>query len=209
MIESLIEMDRAASLAINGLHTGWADSMMMFLSSHTVWIPLYVLTAVLMFIPKWYGPDSEAGRLRDSGRKVPFWTIALTGIIMTVLCFAFTDYFTNVIKETVQRPRPGHDHILSGLLHLPAGRGGQFGFFSGHASNTFGFALITSLIFRKKWYTWIIMAWSVAIGFSRIYLGMHFVTDVLCGIAFGTVIATIFWLLYRFIINALLFRREH
>ena len=83
------------------------------------------------------------------------------------------------------------------LLHLPEGAGGGFGFFSAHASNTFGLAVITALIFRRGWYSTGIVLWASLVSFSRIYLAKHFTTDVLCGALAGILIAMAVYVLYR------------
>ena len=150
MIDWLIQLDHDITLGLNALHTPVLDSIMLFLSSSKVWIPLYVVIAALMFIPKWYGRKSPAFRL---GSRIPLWLTGLIGVLAVALCFGLTEQITNLVKDWAARPRPSHDPVLEGLLHLPEGRGGLYGFFSAHASNTFGMAALTALIFRRGWYS--------------------------------------------------------
>ena len=122
MIDWLIQLDHDITLGLNALHTPVLDSIMLFLSSSKVWIPLYVLIAALMFIPKWYGRKSPAFRL---GSRIPLWLTGLIGVLAVALCFGLTEQITNLVKDWVARPRPSHDPLLEGLLHLPEGRGGR------------------------------------------------------------------------------------
>lgn len=78
MIDWLIQLDHDITLGLNALHTPVLDSIMLFLSSSKVWIPLYVLIAALMFIPKWYGRKSPAFRL---GSRIPLWLTGLIGVL--------------------------------------------------------------------------------------------------------------------------------
>jgi len=76
-------------------------------------------------------------------------------------------------------------------------RGGNYGFISGHATNTFGFATFCALIFRNKLFTWTIFIFALLISYSRIYLGVHFISDVVAGAIAGTLIAICFYLIYN------------
>ena len=156
---------------------------MLFFSSKTVWIPLYLAMAAAMFFPKWYGKPQIKG-----------WVAALIGIGAILVAFGLTDQICNLLKNTTERLRPGHDPITAPLMWLPDGKGGPYTFPSAHAANSMCIAILTALIFRRKWYTITIISWSVAIGFSRIYLARHFFTDVVCGLILGALIG---WLVYK------------
>lgn len=197
MIDWLIGLDHRITLALNAMHTPLWDELMLFLSDKYVWIPLYVLLAALMFVPKWYGRKSAAFRY---GGRIPLWLTGLIGVLAVLLCFGLTEQVTNLVKNWVERPRPGHDPLLESLLHLPEGKGGSYGFFSAHASNSFGMAVVTALIFRRGWYSAGIATWAALIGFSRIYLAKHFTTDVLCGALAGLLIGYLVYWLYRWVL---------
>lgn len=193
MLEGIVNIDYSVTLYLNSIQTPFWNSIMLFFSSHTVWIPMYLIIAAAMFFPKSYGKTSIMQRKYTD---IPIWAIGLLGLAVAAACFGNTDQICNVIKNLVERPRPGHNPLLSGLLNLPEGRGGSFSFVSAHAANTMSFAVLTSLYFKRKGYTSAILLWSLIVGFSRIYLSKHFMTDVVCGFLTGAFIGGIFYYLY-------------
>ena len=199
MLESIIELDYNVTLAINGGHTAFLDSVMQFLSASAVWIPLYVLIAAFMFIPKFCSGKSPVQNFSST----PYWIIGIIGLLAVLFCFGLTDQISCFIKEGVQRLRPGHDPNLEGLLHLPDGKGGLYGFVSSHAANTFALALLTSLIFRRYIYSIFMFLWAAAVSFSRIYLARHFLTDIICGALIGLIIALAIYFLWSYILKSI------
>ena len=191
-MEHIIGLDTSLLLAINGWHSPIADKIMLFFSAIPVWIPLYVIVAALMFWPRWQTLKSE---------RIPVWMTALFCIIAIAICFGFCDQASSFIKESIQRFRPGHEPALEGLVRLLEGKGGNYGFVSGHAANSFGFATITSLIFRKKPYTAAIFCWAAIVSYSRIYLAKHYPLDVICGAILGVAIAISIYLLLKYLLH--------
>ena len=131
MIDWLINLDHSITLGLNGMHTPFWNEVMLFLSAKTVWIPLYAAIAILFFVPRWYGEKSQA---LISGSRIPLWLTGLIGVLAVLLCFGLTEQVTNIVKNIIERPRPGNEPLLQGLLlSLPEGAGGGYGFFSAHA----------------------------------------------------------------------------
>lgn len=188
----LLNLDRELLLAVNGWNSPIADKIMLFFSAIPVWIPLYVIVAALMFWPRWQTLRSE---------RIPVWMTALFCIIAIAICFGFCDQASSFIKESVQRFRPGHEPALEGLVRLLEGKGSNYGFVSGHAANSFGFATITSLIFRKKPYTAAIFCWAAIVSYSRIYLAKHYPLDVICGAILGIAIAISVYMLLKYLLH--------
>lgn len=176
MIISPDAIDRAATLAVNGLHCGFTDGLWRFCSLKAVWIPLYVLIAWLL--------------LHRLGWKRGL--LALVAMGLTVLC---CDQTAGLVKDIVARPRPCHDEaMLAAGLRLLESAGGQYGFFSGHAANAFGVAMCSSVLLgaekdhRYGWYRWCIFIWAALVGLSRVFVGKHYLGDVLVGIVAGLLI---------------------
>jgi len=188
-METLIDLDYAITLAINHFNCPAADSFMYFVSRVSVWYPLYLAVIAWYF---W---------------KLP-WKKALIGVLTVIAAFALTDMGSNFMKETLfQRYRPCEDPMLEGILRpyqvMIDGRGSLYGFPSGHACNTFCFAIITSWLSRRRWWTIAFVSWSVIISYSRIYLGKHFFGDVFCGWIYGAIVALLAICLLRFVFNKL------
>ena len=123
-------------------------------------------------------------------------------MLVIVAAFAFTDMFSHYLKTDVFcRLRPCNDPSLEGLIALPDGRGSLYGFPSGHACNTICFAILTSWLSHRRWWTVTMATWSLAISYSRIYLAMHFLGDVIAGLVFGAAVAVAGILLLKFIFS--------
>ena len=96
----------------------------------------------------------------------------------------------HLFKETIQRLRPCHQDHIATLVHLVNDHcGGRYGFVSSHASNSFAIAVFTGLFIRRQYY-WIgILFWASLVGYSRIYLGVHFPGDIIGGALLGSLLA--------------------
>jgi undecaprenyl-diphosphatase len=89
----------------------------------------------------------------------------------------------------VERPRPSHNPEMAGLVHIVNDyRGGQFGFVSSHAANFFGVATFLSSQFKNYKWSFVLLGWAALISYSRIYLGVHYPLDIICGAVLGAVI---------------------
>lgn len=197
MFENIISFDKDLFLAINGLNgNSWVDSVMVFYSAKMVWIPMYLLVALAMFITF----KKSGGRFKVERRELRLSLIFVAGAILT---FAFTDSFSNVIKDIFQRPRPSHNPEFEGIIRMLESRGGLYGFVSNHAANVFGFAVFTSMFFKNRLYGWWIFIWAVMVSFSRIYVGKHYPGDVLFGALEGAMAGYIIYKLSLLLYNHL------
>ncbi len=194
MFDWINNLDHEIALAMNAAQTPFWDSVMLFFSGKLEWVPLYISLIVLMFLKNTYKPGNIVAPYKDD--KKLFYHAAALGLIAAMLTFLCTEQVCNILKNTVQRLRPGHDPLLDGLLNLPEGKGGLYSFVSAHAANTFGLAMITSLIFRRRWYTIVMFLWAAIVGFSRIYLTKHFMSDVVCGALVGMLVAYLIYMAY-------------
>ena len=184
MLEQLIHIDTEILLAINGWHAPWADTLMWIISAKATWIPLYLLLIGLL-VWRYRKPAPTAAKWLQ---KVPACVVM---IVVIVLAVGVADFIASgILKDLVARPRPTRVPELEGVLHLVNGyRSGQYGFVSSHAANTMACALLFSLIWRKKIATCGLMLWVAANCYSRMYLGVHYPTDIMGGLVVGALVA--------------------
>ena len=180
MFESLKQLDRDVFLWLNGHHSVFTDELMFYISQIWVFFPLFIYWLYLVF--KKYEP-----------KKV----LLLVGFL--ALLVTFTDQSSNRIKHSVKRYRPSHNLEIRDKVHiLHEYKGGQYGFFSGHSANCFGIAMLLFLIFstRPLWFRSIFFLWAFITAYSRIYLGVHYPSDIFVGCLVG-----LFWglIVYRLI----------
>lgn len=187
MIEWIKSIDQAIVLAINGAHSPLLDTIMWWISAKLIWFPLYLLLFVLVY-------------LKYSLKHAIWFTII--GFVAIGLTDATATY---AFKYNFMRYRPSHHLVLGEMLHyyeIKPGdlyKGGKYGFVSGHAANSTVIALmfIQQLKTHTKFITPLLLLWVAIICYSRIYLGVHYPTDIIGGIIIGGFYALLLHWIYR------------
>ena len=186
---SITGIDHSVTLWLNTLGSESMDPFWKFLSNDRVWFPVYA--AVMVFIIWKLG-----------------WKKGLVVVASLFLAVLATDQLSTLVKEGIQRLRPCYDPwMLEHGIRTPAKFREQFGFFSSHASNTFGFAIASLMGLRYSTrrictvYGVCVMSWAVLVSFSRIVLAAHYVGDIAAGAAFGLLTGAAVALLARLIIS--------
>ena len=180
MLERLIDLDHQITLAINGSSSLFLDGAASAATSTLTWLPLAM---VLVYVI-----------IRNNN---------LRNIIMTLLaaavCIAIADQVASgICKPLFERFRPAQDPTLIHLVDVVNGyRGGRYGFFSSHAANTFALAMFISLVIRNKALTTGLFSWAILNCWTRLYLGVHFMGDILVGVLFGSLVGLTIYYLFR------------
>ena len=180
MVESLIPIERELFLLLNSPHTPFLDAFFYCISQAQVWIVFgLVLIALLSYRQK-------------VGEVVCL-------LVMLGLLILITDQISSgIFKPFFQRLRPTHhpatEDVVKTVLDY---KGGMYGFISSHAANFMAAGIFLSLVVRNRWFTFAIIFLMLTVSYSRIYLGVHFVTDVLGGLLLSVVTAPLVYFLYR------------
>ncbi|KAA6306469.1 hypothetical protein EZS27_041876, partial [termite gut metagenome] len=165
MLERILHYEHDAFLALNGSHSAFGDRFMWLYSGQMAWIPLAVFILVILMYKKGW---------RHS------LAILLSIALVIVLCDQLS---SGIIKPMFCRLRPTHHPLFADkVVTVFNYRGGRYGFISGHAANAFGFATFIALLFRYALLSWAIYIWATVMAYSRIYLGVHFISDIIPGI---------------------------
>jgi undecaprenyl-diphosphatase len=176
MLDQLNALDTSLFLKINGWHSPFWDRIMWFISGKIEWMPFYILLTLFLIC---------------RFKKQSIFMIA--GAIIAVILA--DQLAVHAFKEVIGRLRPSHDPDISNIVHIINNyRGGLYGFVSNHAANSFSLAAYLSLIVRKNYFTAIMFSWAVLLSYSRIYLGVHYPGDVICGAVLGLFIG---WGIYK------------
>ena len=181
-IQRLIDIDKQVMLALNGSDSLYMDGVMKIFTTTSVWIPV---AAVLLFVV--LKNNTPRGSL-----------LAVLAVALTIL--ACDQISSGLIKPIVARLRPSHDPSFMHLIDTFNGyRSGSYSFTSSHACNSFGIFTIIALIIRNRALSLSLLLWACINSFSRIYLGVHYPGDILCGAIVGIVIGSIIFLIYHII----------
>lgn len=192
MLDWLIEIDKKLFLSLNSLHNSTWDEIMGWMTAKQSWYPLYGIIIGFIFIKF----------------KKERWLIFISiTILITITELVASGFF----KPYIGRLRPCHDPTIKALVHTINGAcGSMYGYFSAHASNTFGLAgFIFFMLKNDKKYIWItyfLLLWATIISYSRIYVGVHYPLDIMSGGIFGFITSFFIFKLYSILVNKLLYK---
>lgn len=189
----IINFEEQLLLFINGLHFPLGDLAMWHISGKFFWIPLYVFLLALVF------------------KKLKFTKGILCLFIIILMIFCADQLGDSVIRPIFCRLRPSSplNPISEFLYFVNDYRGGSFGFPSCHAANTFALATFLTLLFKQRWMSIFLITWAISVSCSRIYLGVHYPTDILAGAFIGIFMGYNFNLIFNFLINSRLFNTSY
>ena len=179
MLEKILDYEHDLFLLLNSLQSPFGDQFMWLFSGKIAWMPLVVFFIVIIFY-------------KNRSRWKEILLIFVAVAIAITLCDQFASGFC---KPIFARFRPTfHPDFMDEVNTVFGYRGGRYGFISSHAANAFGFATLTSLIFKNRFYSVMLLIWATVTSYSRIYLGVHFISDIVPGIIAGIFFG---WAVYK------------
>lgn len=180
MIEELVTLEKPLFLALNSFHTPYLDAVMYVISAPFVWY-LFGVWYLSLIIHRQYWKE---------------WLCII--LFITLLIFIADSISSGIFKPIFQRLRPTYHPETASLVQTVFGyRGGRYGFISGHSLNFISLATFTSLFVRNTKYTVLISALMLTVCYSRIYLGVHFISDVIPAIILGILNGCFVFYLYQ------------
>lgn len=193
-METLEALDRSLVLWINSMHAPVMDEIMWIISGKITWIPLYLI--LLFLFARIYG-----------------WGRAALFLIAVAVAVTIADQVSvHLFKNLIMRYRPSHHSALTHQLHfysMEGGfyKGGMYGFVSSHATNFMVVCLMSILALRKHYKKIVIplIAIYILVCYSRMYLGVHYASDLIAGGLLGALIA---YPMHRFVVKPLLLKES-
>lgn len=173
-LDKIIQADKELMVALNGMGTESWDQFWLIATDQLSWIPLYLVFVFLIF--KAFG-----------------WKKGLALVLLAALMVTFSDQFTVFLKDSFGRLRPNRDPAINQVIRILKNNS-SFSFVSGHATTSMAVSLLMHLLLRKHYpYTWLFFIWPLMFAYSRVYIGVHFPLDVICGALLGMLIGYAFY----------------
>lgn len=178
MLENIVQIDQNILIFLNNLGSEQWDPFWLVITNQLSWSPLFIF--ILYLTIKSFG-----------------WKRGGFIILSMILLVAFSDQFTNLIKNTIQRIRPNNNeeikHLLRTLINPQS-----YSFISGHATTSTFFSVYVVLLLKDKYkYIYFILFWPLIFAYSRLYLGVHFPVDIIVGILTGIILANFYFYLFK------------
>ena len=172
-IQTFLANDRLVLSWLNGSNSVFLDGWMSALTSGFTWLALYA--SLFYLVVK---NNETMGQI-----------MLVVGCALA--CVGLADIMADVIvKPLVERWRPSNDPIFKYDVSVVDGyRGTSYGFFSAHAANTFSLALFFCMLVRSRVLSVALVLWSFVNCYTRMYLGLHYPSDIVCGLLWGSVCA--------------------
>lgn len=184
MLERISELDTSLFIYLNNLGVSSWDSFWLTFTELPTHIPMMLILGFLLF--------------KVLGKRNFLIALLVLAIMATI-----SDQFTNFIKHTFERPRPCRVPELKALIRYIAKGCGRFGYFSGHSATSMAIAVYIGSLLKPKHPILLplLVIWALCMGYSRIYIGVHYPADLLTGYTVGALTGVGFYKIYLYLIK--------
>ena len=177
MLDKILDFDTQIFIYLNGLGSETYDVLWLFITKQFNWIPFFVVLLYLIY--------------KKVGVKQSLYLLLFIAVLVT-----FTDQITNIFKNGFQRLRPCNTPEINGIIRIVKSSD-TFSFFSGHAANSMAVATFLYFIMKRHYkYFVLLFLWPLIFAYSRIYLGLHFPLDIMCGYLCGLILGFVMYKVY-------------
>ena len=178
MFEKIIDLDKEVLVYLNNLGSETYDGLWLIITKQIYWTPFFLFIFYLL-------------QKKIGWKKFGYY------ILFTAVLLLICDQTVNLFKYGFERLRPVNDTEINGLLRIVK-TSKSFSFFSGHATNSMASTVFMVMVLRKYYkHAYLVFLFPLIFAYSRIYLGLHFPTDILTGYVFGATMGFVCYKLYQ------------
>ena len=178
---TLYAADKTLLMVFNGSHCPFVDRLAVTLTCGYMWIPLYI--ALLLFV------------INNHKTVAQISLVIGMALLAIVLSEGMADL---IVKPLVARLRPIHDTLMQDSVQVVNNyRAEGYSFFSAHASNTMAVAVFFSLLVKDRLFACTLIVWALVNCWTRLYLGVHYPSDIIVGVVWGSVSGLFAYTIYN------------